>query len=669
MKNNLFLFFALISVFIIFMFLGNVKIDFGNLFLGNIFSNSIWIFIIFWISIFIYGKKIIDNFEKENNTLIIKKILLFIFISSLFLFFLDNFFLDFINWFYKNILIILFVIFWWLYFYSERNFTIKDDIKINNKTFYVLFISILIIWFSNIFINLWKLPFHQDEQYHFSPAITYNNTWEFAKWDFLNNTIWDYSWADRNKSLTIMTSISQKIFWLSEFSSRLPIAIFGFLWMFLIFFVSKEITQNREIWLISMYFYAINDAILYFSRFLRWYIFLALIWLIIFYLIYRFLNEDENKKKLYFFILSIICFLIWFEFHATIILVWPLIIFGSFILINNFFSFKKHYLIYILFFSLLSIILLNILWIIHIFNTPYNIQNHIILNTNFSDWKTIYLDHISNSFNLWYVLIFILPIIFLYQFWKNYKIYTLFFLWIYVPLFFSIYFFNRYEDFRYILILQPLFIIFISYFIFYIWKTSTKNYLILFILIFLTSSIQFYWLKEIIPLSKKSIANWENIEWARLHFRLAQPENKKAFDYLFNNFDNMRILRIQDWWINWDDNYYLSNYAKRYPNINFSYYSNQNYYSDKFKEVYNTKNSTIDKNQVSFYDLYNKNYNLILVANVKHLFEKELLNFIENNCKNISPDIWIVKHKVLQADWENNYFPNIYICEKNKLDL
>ncbi len=279
-----------------------------------------------------------------SNLFLISLILLF-FLNFLSEDLFNNFFIEIVL--LKKIVLIFCILFSSLFFYAKKNDIEKNEIliekqvelsklkqdifsknfKILDKTpllnhlirwFYkqgfvysLVFVLILIIWFSNIFVNLWKLPFHQDEVYHFSPAVTYSKTWEFAKWDFLYDEIWDTKWTDRNKTLTILTSYSQRLFWLSEFSSRLPVALAWLFGLFLIYFISIKITWNRIIWLISMYIYSVNDVILYFSGFLRAYIFLLILCLWLFYLLYRFLYIKNKKIKLIYAFFSTFLFLFW----------------------------------------------------------------------------------------------------------------------------------------------------------------------------------------------------------------------------------------------------------------------------------------------------------------------------------------------------------------------
>jgi len=548
----------------------------------NLIINWVLVFcIVFWTLFFyinIYKfEKINLNIEKQND---LQKLKLDIF-SKKFPLLVKIPFIGFISkWFYKNGFIFSFI--------------------------YVL---VVFICFANTFVNLWKLPYHQDEQYHFSPAYTYNKTLEFAKWDFLYDEIWSSKWTDRNKSLTVLTSYSQKIFWFNEFASRLPVAIAGFLWVFLIYFIVLKITWIREIWLISMYVYWVNDVVLYFSGFIRAYIFLILLSMILFYILYKLILDKNNKKKLIYIFLSIIIFIFWLvELHATMIVLFPLLIFAIFLSIFQTFSFKKYKYIYISFFVLTSVFVLNTIWLIHIFKMPFGIQNQINLSLDLFNPTKIYLGHLVNPFNIWIPLIFLLIILFFIRIKDGIYLKLFLVFSVFIPMIFSLYFFNRYEDFRYIAVIQWIFIIFVSIFIYYIWilldyKSNNEKYLKLIIVTLLFIPLQFPYILEIKPITKTSQADWENVEWSRIHFRLAQPDNYKAFNYIFENFDNIVLLRLADWWINWDDNYYLSTYVKKY-NKDITLYSNSDYFSEDFNEVYNyLKPKKELESNVSFYDI------------------------------------------------------------------
>gem|GEM_PF-5924822 len=148
-------------------------------------------------------------------------------------------------------------------------------------------------------------------------------------------------------------------------------------------------------------------------------------------------------------------------------------------------------------------------------------------------------------------MIFLLISLFFINFKKNFYLYLFLVFSIFIPLIFSLYFFNRYEDFRYISLISAIFIIYISIFIFYTWRLifnnkSEKKYLILILSTLLFIPFQFPNMLEVKPFTKTSQTNWENIEGSRLHFRAAQPDNYKAFDYIFKNFLNSPIVRLPD---------------------------------------------------------------------------------------------------------------------------
>lgn len=651
-----------------------------------------------------------EKISKTLSIIFLIWLLLIFFINFLIKTSLVNYFTNFLSIQYW--ILILTIVFWSLFFYSSnekiKKLNLMDDLEneeIKNKWlefelnfpninkipliniifkwFYkngfiysFIFLLIVFIWGANIFINLWKLPFHQDEKYHFSTAVTYSKTGEFARWDFLYNEPGDPKWADRNKSLTILTSYSQKIFWLSEFSSRLPVAFAGFIWLFFIYFISIKITWNRIIWLISIYIYWVNDIILYFSWFIRAYIFLIVLSLILFFLLYNFLLEKNRIKKLYYSIASIIIFTFWlFELHWTTIVLFPFLGAVLFIWLLQIYSFRKHYIIYLLFFILWLVFILNTIWIIHIFKMPFGIQNQINLVIDFSKPQKIYLSHLTNPFNFGFSLIFLLLILFFINFKKNFYIYLFLVFSIFVPLFFALYFFNRYEDFRYISLIQWIFVIYVSIFIYYlrilvINDLDKEKYFTLIILSIIFIPLQFPYILEIKPFTKTSQADWENIEWSRIHFRLSQPDSFKAFDYIFNNFDDITLLRLPDGGINWDDNYYLSKYIKKYPENKVDFYANNKDNGINFDEVYNSEISDKDLllADLNFFDILKEKGKIIVIWNTRDLTNRQIMNFLDNDCENIAPKIWIVKYRIFAyLHPVDNYFPNVFVCEiKNK---
>ncbi|MDD2870877.1 MAG: glycosyltransferase family 39 protein [Candidatus Gracilibacteria bacterium] len=630
--------------------------------------------------------------SKEKFFKIIKNIFLFLFaISLLFSFFVKTKYAsivgDSINIQYG--LLILTLVFLSLVFYTIRykisliesdiinekfisnHKSLYQNITNQGKVYLSFFILITIICFSNIFINLGSTPFHQDEKYHFSPAYTYSQTGEFARWDFLYDEVGDAKWTDRNLSLSIVTSYSQQIFGLSEFSSRLPVAIVGFLGLFLIYYIVIKITGNAVIGLISMYIYSVNDIVLYFSRFLRAYVFLIIISLILFYFLYKLFKSSKIKDKLVYSSTSIIIFIIGlFEFHATIIMLFPLLAFVLFITILNTFKFKKYYPIYLIFVLLGIIFVLNSIGFITLFKMPFGIQNMINLKIDFFSPIKIYLSHLSNPFNLGFSLEFLLISLLFLSYKKIYKNLFLIFS-LFVPIIFSLYFFNRYEDFRYIALIQGIFIFYVSILIYYIWlivinNGEKKNYYLLVFITIIFIPLQFPYLPQFQPFTKLSQANWQNIEGTRIHFRAAKPDNVKAFDYIFDNFDNIVLLRLADGGINWDDNYYLSKYVKNYSNKSFIFYNNNRDSGTNFDELYNSNKSTKKflENDLNFFDILDKNEQIIVVGSTRDLVNVDVMKYLDTKCENIASRIGIVKYRIFSyMHPEENYFPNVFLCE------
>lgn len=638
--------FFLISLILLFFLNFLPESLFINFFIDlSLFKNSILIFSVVSASLFFYSNKLeiekIDlDLKNQNDISDLKSDIFSSKYKNLIKIPVLNFFS---KWFYKN---------WFLYS--------------------LVFVLICVIWFSNIFVNLWKLSFHQDEVFHFSPAVTYSKTWEFAKWDFLYDEIWDYKWSDRNKTLTILTSYFQNIFGISEFSSRLPVALAWFFGMFLIYFISIKITENRIIWLISMYIYSVNDVILYFSWFLRAYIFLIILSLGLFYLLYRFLFIKDKKIKLIYALLSTIFFIFWLiELHWTIIVLLPLLLVVFFIWILQIYSLKKYYYLYITFFLISIIFILNAIWIIDLFKMPFWIQEQVKLKIDFFNPEKIYLYHLTNPFNIGFSLIFLLFSLFFINFKKNFYLYLFLVFSIFIPLIFSLYFFNRYEDFRYISLISAIFIIYISIFIFYTWRLifnnkSEQKYLILILSTLLFIPFQFPNMLEVKPFTKTSQVNWENIEGSRLHFRAAQPDNYKAFHYIFKNFDNSPIVRLPDGWLNWDDNYYLSKYLEENKWKKIIFYTSKEF-STKLVEIYNfrkTDKKFLNQNE-DFFNLISRYKKVIVIWNNRDLVDKKVMEYLNVNCKNISWDIWIVQYRIFAyAHPVDNYFPNVFVCEK-----
>ncbi|OGJ19903.1 hypothetical protein A3K73_08090 [Candidatus Pacearchaeota archaeon RBG_13_36_9] len=551
--------------------------------------------------------------------------------------------------------------------YNIAKFTYKEGVWYS-----IIFLIILLIGGSNIFINLGKLPLHQDENLHFMTAYGFKETGHFVEWDFLNNrSLEPYT---RNFIYTFFVYLSCEIFGFSEFSARFPGALTGFFGIFLIYFISKSFFKNKKISLLAAYTYSVNDVILYFSRFVRGYIFLMVISIIVFYFCKTLFRETKIKKGVMKGILILLLFIFSLNFHATAILLLPFIILTYFVFLIRFFPFKKYFLIYITFFILVVFIILNIVGFLRLFSLPFNIPQQINLDINLSQYDIIYLMHITNPYNFPYYFLFIFLPYLIINFKRNLTRNLSFLTSIYLPLFFSLYFFNRYEDFRYIAVIQGIFIIFISYlvYIFFIFffgntkKIKPLKLIGLIILIFLVISIQIPYVPQVKPFSKTSQANWENSEGSRIHRRVAQPELYKTFDYLFGlQGDNLVIIRLEDGGINWNDNYYLFLYLKDNPGKKIIFYKENAYYGGKFDEIYNF-NKTYEKldENVTYEEIIYK-WDTYIIGNLRHLTNQQLMKILDADCKNLARKIGIERYDYFPsfAEYENDYFPNVFVCK------
>lgn len=121
---------------------------------------------------------------------------------------------------------------------------------------------------------------------------------------------------DKHPVHVYITALSEKFLGLSEFSTRLPSAVFGVLNVLLIFFLAKIMFKSEFLGLIAAFFLAISPYNIHFSRFnheVNFALFFFMTALILFYL---------SLKKAYFLPLSVLSFGITFiTYHPAKIVV------------------------------------------------------------------------------------------------------------------------------------------------------------------------------------------------------------------------------------------------------------------------------------------------------------------------------------------------------------
>lgn len=555
-------------------------------------------------------------------------------------------------------------------------FLVPDiKIKIDNKKSqlpkwitYVFLTGIVGISFSNNFTNLNTQIFHQDEKFSVAVAKGYSETSEFVLWDFLTETPGDdYS---RNKLYSYTLSKTGDILGFDELSMRIPTAIIGLVGVLLTFFITSKITNNRYLALVTSFFWSFNDLIIYFSRFARGYIFLLLLAEILLYICWKLYSEKNLKKNILLWIGLIIIFLIAYNFHQSVILLLAL---PTLIASSKYIDFILKNMKKVLIIGLTLLILAGVLFI------QNRLYQHIGICFNCSP-NIVYLNHLIKPFDgldsiIFLFIAFILFIrIKLDSKFNNILIFSLFF-----GLFASIFLFNRYEDFRYIAVLQPMLILLMTYLIGMIVNLAEKKR-VLQILIMIC--VPFVFMKIQIPfftrdsfLTKSAQADWESIEGDRIHRRATRPDNEKVFNYIFNqNNDTLTLVRLQDGGINWNDDYYLNQYLEN------SDISNMNFYIERselleteelisnFYLKYILQNEEITKEEgkaKKLQEILNENTTVYILANINNLTPYNVKMEIVGNCENISKTIGTTKYLYLQSEGMQyfEHFPTVYKCD------
>ncbi|MDP3758846.1 MAG: glycosyltransferase family 39 protein [Candidatus Daviesbacteria bacterium] len=156
-------------------------------------------------------------------------------------------------------------------------------------------------------------------------AVGYNS-WTIANWgrDEYGNLFPAFfkSFGDDKHPVHIYsTAISVKLLGLSEFSTRLPAAVFGILNVILIFFLAKLMFSSEAIALFASFFLAISPYNIHFSRFnheANFALFFFMLGLTLFYL------AIKNKRRLL--PLSVLSFAISFITYHPAKIVVPLVI-------------------------------------------------------------------------------------------------------------------------------------------------------------------------------------------------------------------------------------------------------------------------------------------------------------------------------------------------------
>lgn len=185
----------------------------------------------------------------------------------------------------------------------------------------ILLFIILVFAFS---LRIYKLQLVPPSLSWDEAAVGYNS-WtisEFTKDEYGKFLpLYFQSFGEDKQPIHIyITAVFVKLLGLSEFSTRLPIALFGTMNVFLIFLLAVVLFKNETVGLIAALFFSISPYNIFFSRFnheSNIALFFFMLGVILFYL---------SLKKFALLVLSILCFLIsMISYHAAEIVVPPLV--------------------------------------------------------------------------------------------------------------------------------------------------------------------------------------------------------------------------------------------------------------------------------------------------------------------------------------------------------
>ena len=556
---------------------------------------------------------------------------------------------------------------------------LRDIIKWQHKEdmqHIITLLLVLSIGILNRIIHLGTLPLHQDESFVFSTSLGLNYTDKLVRYNLLNDT--PYTEYTRNFIYTYIVHFFNNVLGYNEFATRLPGALMGILALFVVYYIAIEVFKNKNTALLVTFLFSVNDILIYFSRFARGYSFLILISLLIFYYSYKIIqikNHGFIKNN----IILILLFAIGMNFHLSIFLLLPMHISAISYNIFNRYPFKKYSYIYSII-GCLTIFLTMELFSITRYIHSINYGHFISLNIDFANYNIAYIHHLFRAFNNYEITLIAMILGFIIMYKYNPKLSILFTTGILFPLIASFYAFSIYEDFRYFLVIQPIFVFFISYILYNIHQLFSNNFilknrLVTLVILFLIIPLQIPHVPEIKPFTLKAQSDWVGFEGERLHRRAAIPELYKAYNFIFENDTDFIIMVVSHGGIYWDNSVYLSKYRDKYPNTTFVIFKEQKYYSTKFKELYNSQESSHRSNNLSnkylrqdveFDNILKMNKTIYAVAPLRHLTNKEIMKYLDNNCNNLAKNIGIHQFNYFEnyKYSENNYFPNVFMCNQ-----
>lgn len=510
-----------------------------------------------------------------------------------------------------------------------------------NKISYYLILSLIL--FYGIYLRFYELDtwsFWIDEWY--SSLVSYFSYLNSFIPKLINGNLYISQYL-----FTFSQSISFSIFWVSDFSARLPSFIFWIIQILIYFIFANAILKNtkyKNIYILFLFFiFVLSTWQIIWTREARFYELLSLLYLLNIYFLWQYFVKN-NKNIFKYFIIILILSLLFHPFFLSILIISIFLFLYKIIKNKNKNDYKK--LIYI-FISLNIYLIIDLIiryitvWQTNITQTVTQINYN--LDLNFLTYINFYLRSIYSE--LWIIFIAYIIMIIYFLLKKKYIEFIIFWISFIINIVAISYWYMAHSRYMFHLYSIITFIwgLWIILFINFINK-KFKNKLITIITIFITffTITQTYKL-TIIPQ-----------RFYYIDFTSPKPNFKMAYNFLEKNYFDEKIISWFPHICYW---YNIRNFQKcEYAiNINLTWNkNNESYLEKRQRENYTNINFINDIKDLE----KNKNYLFVLDdLSIKNMINKKLFDEINNNCALIYKDVW---------DYESSNFIWIWRCNIKK---
>jgi hypothetical protein len=605
--------------------------------------------------LFIYSEKLFNKYCRYW-------VLLGIFFISLSIFFRGS--LELFNKALENYLFILTCALL-LFFYKmgQLDFSLlvnfpKKKVKTNRFDFikekWFLLLTLITLWGGVLrFYNIGNFDIYHDEYFYASAIKSYVEAGSTNLWNYATNSP---SQKPYSRFITILVGNFIKLVGYNETNLRLPFALFGTLSVFFLFFLTKELTGSNLISLSASLMLSLDDISIYLSRFIRQYSLLTLVSILLAWFMIKSIkriSKDKNVKPVEL-LLPILIIVFSFNYISPFIISFTptFLLYVIYIVFNcrnkkvRFFSLSLCALLFVVF-------LLDYFKLFSVINLRHVLENNLIIG--FEETRTgEYFDWTFGRFKIPIYFVFLMTIfssitLLIKKKFEN-MIFVSFFWLPYLFLNFNLY--HSY-DFRYVSFFLPFLFILVSYTISAIIPLTTKSlsnkklllfgcYLLVFILMPSFPKV------NIKNLTLKAQGDWILNEGVRIHRRAVAPEYKRAFSFLNQEEKEGDTLIIVDG----------VQYLKAMKGAN--YFSLDPWSGSR--EILNLENSKA----TDFFDqMSNSRGKTFVIGAYFHLLNKEILDYLFQNCNNLSKSLGI--KRFIYNDYytgKNLFWPNIFICKQ-----